>query len=80
MREKPAGAARSFRVISVSSVADSPHFLSCGSGQSTPGLSVSFTFHHSDTLVTLRCMETLLFGITVRKVIPHDYFPIYHKF
>lgn len=67
MKEKPAGAARSFRVISVSSVADGPHFLSCGSGQGTPVLRVSFTFHHSVTFVTLRCMETLLFGITVGK-------------
>lgn len=68
MKEKPAGAALSFRVISVSSVADGPHFLSCGSGQGTPVLRVSFTFHHSVTFVTLRCMETLLFGITVGKV------------
>lgn len=69
MKEKPAGAALSFRVISVSSVAYGPHFLSCGSGQGTPVLRVSFTFHHSVTFVTLRCMETLLFGITVGKVL-----------
>ena len=63
MRENPAGAARSLRVISVSSEADWPH-LFWGSGHKVPGISFSSTFHHSVMLVTIRCMDTLLFGMT----------------
>jgi hypothetical protein len=66
MKENAAGATRSLNVISVSSVEEFPQCLACGSGQRGPVCS-SFTFHHSETSVTVRSINTSFFGITVGK-------------